>query len=244
MGFLWVSAAGLIRSSDFTGWSAIDRAKFDAWIRGVVYADTAYDASGVLVTPLVNGAGARGAFGLRTKLAIGVYLDDHDIYDEAIDYFFNGQGNGAPHYYVKPDTGQTWEAGRDQGHAQGGLSRLVETAQIAYNQGDSSLYAWQDDALLRAVEYIASYNLGNDVPYSPMQPYTLDWSAVYTVISATGRGMFATIYELPYSYFHSTLGFPMPATEQAIAKEGAELFPRRTTIRCSRRCPTGGEPAA
>jgi hypothetical protein len=224
LGFLWVSAAELIRYSDYTGWSATDLAKFDAWIRGVVYADTSYNASGVLVTPLVNGAGARGAFGLRTKLAIGVYLDDHGIYDEAIDYFFNGQGNGAPHYYVKPDTGQTWEAGRDQGHAQGGLSRLVETAHIAYNQGNPSLYAWQDNALLRAVEYIAGYNLGNDVAYSPMQPYTLDWSAVYPAISAIDRGMLATIYELPYSYFHSTLGLAMPYAEQAIAKEGVELF--------------------
>jgi hypothetical protein len=132
--------------------------------------------------------------------------------------------NGAPRYYVKPDTGQTWEAGRDQGHAQGGLSRLIETAQIAYNQGDSSLYAWEDNALYRATEYIAAYNLGNEVPYSAMQPYIKDWADVYDTISADGRGKFATIYELPYAYFHSGLGMEMPRAKQVIDREGAEVF--------------------
>ena len=61
----------------------------------------------MLVTPLPNGAGARGAWDLRTKMAIGVYLDDMTIYNQAVDYFFNGQGNGAPQYYVDPTTGQT-----------------------------------------------------------------------------------------------------------------------------------------
>jgi hypothetical protein len=224
LGWLWVSAAELIRYSGYGAWPAGDVSRFNAWIRDVVYADTAYSAGGVLVRPLVNGAGARGAFGLRTKLAIGVYLDDQGIYAEAIDYFFHGKGNGAPSYYIDTKTGQTWEAGRDQGHAQGGLSRLIETAQIAYNQGDPSLYAWRDVALARSVEYIAAYNLGNDVPYSPMQPYTTDWADVYDTISAQGRGQLATIYELPYAYFHSVLGMNMPNAKQALAREGAEVF--------------------
>ena len=221
LGWLWVSTAELVRH---TGWAAEDLARFDAWVRGVVYADTDYQPGGVLMTPLTNGAGARGAFGLRTKLAIGVYLEDATIYREAVDYFFHGQGNGAPTYYVNPESGQTWEAGRDQGHAQGGLSRLIETTHIAKNQGDPTLYAWENDALRRAIEYIAAYNLGNDVPYAPMKPYTLDWAAVYDTISPTGRGQLATIYELPYSYFHDTLGMDLPFTQRAIALEGAELF--------------------
>ena len=190
----------------------------------MVYADTDYEPSGVLVTPKANGAGARGTFSLRTKLAIGVYLDDRSIYDAAVDYFFHGQGNGAPDYYVDPTTGQTWEAGRDQGHAQGGLSRLIETAHIANNQGDPSLYAWQSFALQRAIEYIASYNLGNTVPYKAMQPYTTDWADVYPMISDDGRGQFATIYELPYAYFHSTLALDLPHTKQVLDKVGSEIF--------------------
>jgi hypothetical protein len=224
LGWLFVSSAELVRYSDYNGWTPAEMSQFSGWIRNVVYADTEYEARGVLVTPLVNGAGARGAFGLRTKLAIGIYLDDKTIFGEAVDYFFHGKGNGAPEYYVNPTTGQTWEAGRDQGHAQGGLSRLVETAHMAYNQGDPSLYAWKDYALRRAVEYIASYNLGNEVPYSAMQPYTVDWADVYDTISSEGRGKFATIYELPYSYFHDILSQDMPYAKQVLALEGTETF--------------------
>jgi hypothetical protein len=226
LGWLWVSSAELIRYSGqtYAGWAAADVSVFNTWIRNVVYADTAYNPIGVLVTPLPNGAGARGAFGLRTKIAIGVYLDDRTIYDQAVTYFFSGQGNGAPQYYVNPVTGQTWESGRDQGHAQGGLSRLVETAHIAHNQGNETLYAWGNNGLLRAVEYIASYNLGNDVPYAPMQPFTLSFSAVYTTISADGRGAWQPIYELPYHYFHDIKGLAMPFALQAIAAEVTETL--------------------
>jgi hypothetical protein len=149
---------------------------------------------------------------------------DKTIYSQAVDYFFNGQGNGAPQYYVNPTTGQTWEAGRDQGHAQGGLSRLVATAHIAHNQGNETLYAWGNNGLMRAVEYIASYNLGNDVPYAPMQPFTLSFSAVYATISDVGRGQFQPIYELPYDYYHDVKGLEMPFTPQAIGVEGTETF--------------------
>jgi hypothetical protein len=226
LGWLWVSTAELIRYSglNYTGWAAADITAFNNWIRNVAYADTAYNPTGVLITPIPNGAGARGAWALRTKLAIGVYLDDRTIYNQAINYFFTGQGNGAPQYYVNPVTGQTWESGRDQGHAQGGLCRLVETAHIAHNQGDETLYAWGTNGLLRAMEYIASYNLDNTVPYAPMQPFTLSFSAVYQTISAVGRGQFQPIYELPYNYYHSQKGFDMPFTLQAIGREGTETF--------------------
>jgi hypothetical protein len=226
LGWLWVEAAELIRYSgyDYSGWSTTDVTAFNKWIKDVVYSDDAYKPGGVLVTPLPNGAGVRGAFGLRTKLAIGIYLEDRTVYNEAVAYFFNGQGNGAPQYYVLPSTGEIWEEGRDQGHAQGGLSRLIETAHMAHNQGDETLYAWGNNALARAVEYIASYNLGNSVSYTPIQPFTLKDSAVYPTISATDRGMWATVYELPYHYWHDIVGVAMPYTLQAITAEGSETF--------------------
>ena len=243
LGWLWVSSAELVRYSGYayTGWQPADITTFNDWIRNVVYADTAYNPTGVLVTPLPNGAGARGAFGLRTKIAIGVYLDDKTIYSQAIDYFFNGQGNGAPQYYVNPTTGQTWEAGRDQGHAQGGLSRLVETAHIAHNQGNETLYAWGNNGLMRAVEYIASYNLGNDVPYAPMQPFTLSFSAVYATISDVGRGQFQPIYELPYNYYHDVKACRCRSRCRRSVSKAPRPSHRRTTIRCSRRWLTASD---
>ena len=57
-----------------------------------------------------------------------------------------------------------------------------------------------------------------------MEPFTRDWADVYDAISAVGRGQLATIYELPYAYYHSVAGFEMPNTKQAIEREGVELF--------------------
>ncbi len=106
----------------------------------------------------------------------------------------------------------------------GGLSHLIETAHIANTQCDPSLYAWENYALARAVEYIASYNLGNDVPYTAKVPYTTDWADIYDEISSNGRGSFQPIYELPYSYFHDELGMEMPYSLQGIGEKGSELF--------------------
>jgi hypothetical protein len=145
LGWLWVSTAELIRTSSYPGWSENARSQFNAWIYNVVYADTDYEPNGVLVTPLVNGAGARGAFGLRTKIAIGVYLDDRKIYDET--------------------SAMTSATAR--------CSRIRR---------------------------------------------------IYDTISATGRGQFATIYELPYTYFHTQLNLDLPCAKQAIEREGVELF--------------------
>ncbi len=62
------------------------------------------------------------------------------------------------------------------------------------------------------------------MPYTPIQPFTTKDSGVYPSISATGRGMFATIYELPYHYWHDIRGLAMPYTLQAIMAEGTEQF--------------------
>ena len=59
LGWLRVSSAELVRYSGnaYTGWQPADITTFNDWIRNVVYSDTAYNPTGVLVTPLPNGAG-------------------------------------------------------------------------------------------------------------------------------------------------------------------------------------------
>lgn len=67
------------------------------------------------------------------------------------------------------------ESGRDQAHAQGGLGLLVMAAQIGYNQrqyhetgADMVSYPNNSYPLVNAAEYIAKYNLGYSVPYTPI----------------------------------------------------------------------------
>lgn len=62
--------------------------------------------------------------------------------------------------------GQSAETGRDQGHAQGGIGWAAEAARIIQSQG-TDVYSLGDNLLLKAGEYAAKYNLGEDVPYNP-----------------------------------------------------------------------------
>jgi hypothetical protein len=62
------------------------------------------------------------------------------------------------------ETGQSAETGRDQGHAVSGIGWTAQAARIIQSQ-DTDAYAWGDNLLLKASEYAAQYNLGNDVPY-------------------------------------------------------------------------------
>ena len=102
--------------------------------------------------------------------AIGVLCDRRDIYDEAMNYFYNGRGNGAMDkavYYVHPgNLGQWQESGRDQGHNTLGIALMGPFLEAAWNQGDD-LYSYDNNRFLAGAEYVAKYNLGNDVPYQP-----------------------------------------------------------------------------
>ncbi len=58
---------------------------------------------------------------MASMIAIGVFADRRDIFNQAVDYFRNGAGQGSignAVLYVHPDgSGQWQESGRDQGHA-------------------------------------------------------------------------------------------------------------------------------
>jgi hypothetical protein len=87
-------------------------------------------------------------------LSIGVLSDNRTIYEEGIEYFKNGAGNGQIQnaiwkiYTVDGQAlGQGQEAGRDQGHAMLDFALLGAIAQMAYNQGDD-LFGYLDNIIL------------------------------------------------------------------------------------------------
>ena len=118
-----------------------------------------------------------------SNLSLGIWTDDRAIYDQAVNYYKNGEGNGTVMHYIQNDEGQVQESGRDQGHTQGGIAALAEAAQIGWNQraaapngGDMYSYPDNSNRLLKGIEYTAKYNLGYDVPYTPIPGvgYTLE----------------------------------------------------------------------
>ncbi|WP_232046590.1 MULTISPECIES: alginate lyase family protein [Dickeya] len=204
-GYKLLNAAEILRYSD-SGWAAADIERFSAMMTTVFYPLTHTYGQ-------VNGGWANGNWDAADTvfhLSLGIWLNDSVIYNDAVNYFKNGEGNGSVIHYVQNDSGQLQESGRDQAHAQGGLGLLVMAAQIGYNQrqyqqAGADLVSYPDNSypLVKAAEYIAKYNLGYDVPYTPIpgKGYMLDdmrrgysWMPGLTV-SSRFRGEFRPIYQ-------------------------------------------------
>src|SRR6266849_6775508 len=114
---------------------------------------------------------------MADEIAIGVVCDNRTDYNDAINYFYHGAGNGRIDFNPANNTGtvvaefnnntlgEGQEEGRDQGHS--GLETSLEgvICTIALNQGDN-LFSYGTNKVLALCEYFADYNLGNTVPYN------------------------------------------------------------------------------
>lgn len=133
---------------------------------------------------------------LNALMAIGIYTDHPDLYRLAKGYFLHGQGNGALHQaawklYPQEHLAQWQEAGRDQGHTLMGIGLAGTLCQMAWIQGDD-LFAADQNRLLAAARYVARYNSGMSVPYTPY--HNSDVTQPY--IAPKGRGLLRPIWAL------------------------------------------------
>jgi hypothetical protein len=155
---------------------------------------------------------------IQTMLSIGVFLDNDTIFQKAVKYFREGEGNGAILHYFN-DFGQCQESGRDQLHSQMGLGFLGTACEIAWKQG-VDLYSAHENRLALGFEYTAKYNLGYEVPF---ETYTsIDGKYKQDSISRRGRGQFRPIYERIYHHYHDRMKMDMPYTLEAIGKNRPE----------------------
>jgi len=137
---------------------------------------------------------------MASMLAIGVLTDRRDIYDEALEYFRHGAGNGSIAHVVPTihdgRIGQIQESGRDQGHSMLDIALLGAICQMAWTQGDD-LFAYDHNRVLLGAEYVAQYNLGHGVPYTQYQ----NSDVTQPMISDNGRGDLRPIWELLYNHY-------------------------------------------
>ena len=159
---------------------------------------------------------------MDSMLSIAILADRRDIYNEAIDYFKHGKGNGAIDHVVwklYPDgLGQTQESGRDQGHNTLNVALLGAFCQMAWNQHDD-LFAYEDNRVLKGIEYIARYNQGGDVPYTPYS----NSDVTQAIISSQGRGDKRPVWELFYNHYVVLKGLDAPyliAAAKMVRPEG------------------------
>ncbi|MGW1342466.1 alginate lyase family protein [Kribbella sp. NPDC002412] len=145
---------------------------------------------------------------MNSILAIAILCDDGAKYDQAVDYFKNGAGNGAirnaiPFVYDSEGLAQWQEAGRDQGHTVMGIGQMGAFCEMAWNQGED-LYGYDNNRFLKAAQYVAKYNLGQDVPFTRYSWGTGQNCAYqeHTVISSASRGQLRPVWEM--LHFHYT----------------------------------------
>ncbi|MDC0325120.1 alginate lyase family protein [bacterium] len=210
-GVKFCNAAELIRHTD-ANWAAEDQELFLQMLRQIFY-PTIKD-----FYPTANGNW--DASMIQTMLAMGVLLDDHAMFDRAVNYYLDGEGNGAIERYFN-EFGECQESGRDQAHVQMGIGFLACACEMAWKQG-VDLYGAAENRLALGFEYTAKYNLGADVPYEPYR--SVESRYFYETISGRSRGRFRPIYERIVHHYHSRLGLDMPYTREVAGKirpEGA-----------------------
>lgn len=173
---------------------------------------------------------------MASAMAIGVFCDRRDIYERAENYFKYGAGNGSiynavPKIYEAIEScynisiGQWQEAGRDMPHTELGIGLMATVCEIAWNQGDD-LYGWANNRFMYAAEYIAQYEIGNDVPFTIYNWRTgTGWGkwSEHSVIA--GRSGTRSVWEMVYNHYVNRLGYKLPGIEAIAEKNRPEPGP-------------------
>jgi parallel beta-helix repeat protein len=193
--YYFLNAAEILKNTN-SGWKQKDIDQFKRMIVGAYYStikDFFTEANGNWDGSMIN-----------SILCMGVFLDNHEIFNRAVERFYHGPNNSGITKYIYPG-GQVQETTRDWGHVQLGIGEFEKAAQIAWTQG-LDFYGAAGNRLALAYEYTSKYMLGEDVP-------------VYGLISARERGQnFRDIYESIYQHYHAK-GIDMPYTARIIQEK-------------------------
>lgn len=208
-GYQFANAGEIMRT--YKGWSASDFARFQRMMLNVFY-----KVSHIFLTRqercMAHYYANWDLCNMCNMLAIGVLCDDRSIYNEGINYFKYGAGNGniknAVYYIHDGGLGQWQESGRDQGHTMLGMALMGAFCEMAWSQGDD-MFGYDDNRFLKGAEYVAKYNLQEDVPYVA---YTNCLGVNQEIISSASRGNYRPVWELIYNHYVKLKGLPAPYT--------------------------------
>jgi len=218
-GYEFANAAEIMRT--FDGWRPDDFARFQNMMATVFYPINHKFLMYHNGTRIDHYWANWDLCNMASVMAIGVLCDNRSLYEEAVGYFKNGNGNGAIKnavYYIHPDgLGQWQESGRDQGHTMMGIGLMGAICEMAWKQGDD-LYGYDNNRFLKGCEYVAKYNLGEAVPF---KSYHND-KVQQTVVSEAGRGSSRPVWDLVYNHYVKLKGLAAPYTTKLAEKERPE----------------------
>lgn len=219
-GYQFANAAEIMRT--YPGWAAADFERFKQMMLEVFYP--------LNYRMLTDHNDARvdhywanwDLANMASMMAIGVLTDRGDLYDQAVEYFKHGEGNGGIEHAVwfihANGLGQWQEAGRDQGHTVLGIGLMAAICEMAWQQGDD-LYGYDDNRFLKGAEYVAAYNLFKEVPF---EPYYNRSHGLQTDVSDIARGNIRPVWETVYNHYVKRMGGSAPNVEEMAAKVRVE----------------------
>lgn len=190
----FLNAAEILQYSN-AGWAAKDKEQFKRMVMTVFY-PTIKDF-------FTEANGNWDASIIYTLLCIGVYTDNREIFNTALERFYRGPGNSGITKYIYPN-GQIQETTRDWGHVQLGIGEFAKAAQVAWTQG-VDLYAVADNRLALGFEYTCKALLKEYVP-------------VYGIMSKRDMEVLRDIYESVYYHYHDIKGIELPFVKQMLGK--------------------------
>ncbi|MBX9393836.1 alginate lyase family protein [Streptomyces sp. TRM72054] len=208
-GWQFANAAELMRDYD-----AFDLAAFQDMMARVFYPLNNQFLTGHNDACITNYWANWDLCNMASVLAIGILNEDAAKYDQAVTYFKSGAGNGSithavPFLHTDADgyaLGQWQESGRDQGHTVMGMGQMGAICEMAWNQGED-LYSYDGRRFMKAAQYVAKYNLGQDVPFT-----TYSWGTgqncayrEHTAISSASRGQVRPVWAMLHFHYNRRL---------------------------------------
>jgi parallel beta-helix repeat protein len=148
-GYKLCNAAEILRYTP-SGWQPKDIERFSEMLMTVYYPLMRF------YYPQANG-NWDGAI-IHSILAMAIFTDNREIFDNGIDHFLHAPVNGSLLKYIYP-SGQCQESMRDQAHVQLGLGEFAGAAQVAWTQG-VDLFSVAINRLALGYEYTAQFLLG------------------------------------------------------------------------------------
>lgn len=224
-GYQFANAGEIMRTYD--GWAKADMKRFQDLLLNVFYPMNRHFLQVHNGAHITNYWANWDQCNLAAMLAIGVFCDRRDIYDDALNYYKTGPGNGASTqavYYIHPGyLGQWQESGRDQGHTTLGIGLAGAFCEMAWNQGDD-MYGLNNNRLLAGAEYVAKSNLrdaSNNFYSLPFAPYRNSHS-YHDGVSPAALGIQRPVWELVYHHYVNRKGLAAPYTALMAAQVRAE----------------------
>ncbi|MDG0797504.1 LamG-like jellyroll fold domain-containing protein [Pectobacterium punjabense] len=200
-GYQFANVAEIMRT--YSGWAKVDLERFQNMMLTIFYPMSRNFLDVHNGADITNYWANWDQCAIANILAIGVLCDRPDIYQEALDYYKYGQGNGAGMQavvHLHPGyLGQWQESGRDQGHTTLGMSLGVAFCEMAWNQGDD-IYGYANNRFLAGAEYVAKSNLADtsgayhSVPWKTYRNRHGWMEGLGTVSQGNNRPCWETIY--------------------------------------------------